>query len=120
MMFKMLAIEKTHSDTDYLSDRPKPRQMFITQSRHLAQRVEDYFHKLLVALEAGHKSAEELAAMVPERENDQLQDLVDEEDVEDWRADLPTRFSQLEDGHFPLFLTLDRVCGRIPIIPSSH
>jgi hypothetical protein len=35
--------------------------------------------------------------------------LIDEDDEENWRGDLPTRFSELRDEHFPLFVTFDKV-----------
>ena len=49
MLFKMLGIERAwvmHSGEDI----PKPRQLFVTQSRVLAGKVEEYFLKLLDSL----------------------------------------------------------------------
>ena len=101
MLFKMLATQRTWQQ--YPGMRPKPRQVFITQSRVLATNVEEYFAKLMSSLETGAYSPEEL------RLTEQEIDLVPQEDNQQWRSDLPERFSELTDEHFPLFITYDRV-----------
>jgi len=35
--------------------------------------------------------------------------LVDRDDAVNWRNDLPTKFSELQDEHFPIFITFDKV-----------
>jgi len=112
MLFKMLSIERTW--LRYPDIGPKPRQVFITQSRILATKVEEYFAKLMSSLEASACSPEVLRAM--EMDVEQEVDLVDPDDDEKWRSDLPERFSELLDDHFPLFVTYDRV--RIFISPK--
>lgn len=42
----------------------------------------------------------------------QARRMVDEDDQENWRSDLPRQFSALEDEHFPLFITFDKVSCR--------
>ena len=105
MLFKMLAIQRTWQQ--YPDMGPKPRQVFITQSRVLAMKVEEYFTKLMSSLEASACSPEELRVM--ERDTEQEIEFVDQDDNERWRSDLPERFSELLDEHFPLFITYDRV-----------
>ena len=105
MLFKMLAIQRTWQQ--YPDMGPKPRQVFITQSRVLATKVEEYFAKLMSSLEASACSPEELRMM--ERDTEQEIEFVDQDDNEGWRSDLPERFSELLDEHFPLFITYDRV-----------
>ena len=105
MLFKMLAIQRTWQQ--YSDMGPKPRQVFITQSRVLATKVEAYFAKLMLSLGAATYSPEELRAM--EIDFEQVFEFVDQDDNERWRSDLPERFSELRDKHFPLFITYDRV-----------
>ena len=105
MLFKMLGIQRTWQQ--YPDMGPKPRQVFVTQSRVLATKVEEYFAKLMSSLEAGGYSPEELRMI--EKDVDQESDLVNQDDNKQWRSDLPERFSELLDEHFPLFITYDRV-----------
>ena len=94
----------------------RPRQLFVTQSRVLATRVEEYYKKLADSLDIACKPLEEMKKSTLEQsksENDgELVDL----DEEEWRGDLPKRFSELQDHHFPLFITFDKVT----LAPSPH
>lgn len=108
MLFKMLWIERTFKMTsDFTS---KPRQVFVTQSRVLAGKVEEYFLKLFDSLNTATCSPQELMNLaksrIPQKEEDHL---VDVDDDINWRSDLPLKFSELRDEHFPLFVTFDRV-----------
>jgi len=104
----MLGIERayaTRKDTMH-----RPRQIFVTQSRVLAGKVEEYFAKLLDSLATAERTKEELAQIV--KSNRQKQEeggLIDVDDDHNWRADLPQKYSELRDEHFPLFVTFDRV-----------
>jgi len=117
MLFKMLGIQRTWQQ--YPDMGPKPRQVFVTQSRVLATKVEEYFVKLMWALEAAAYSPEELRMM--DKEIEQEIEFVDQDDNEQWRSDLPERFSELLDEHFPLFITYDRVwvsmSSKYPVSP---
>ena len=83
-------------------------------------KVEEYFTKLMSSLEAAAYSLEELRMV--EEETEEEADLVDPDDNEQWRPDLPEKFSELRDKHFPLFITYDRVRtslpSRYPVSPS--
>ena len=118
MLFKMLGIQRIWEK--YPDMGPKPRQIFITQSRVLALKVEEYFAKLMSSLEAAACSPEELRTR--QKDADQDNDLMDQDDNQQWRSDLPERFSELLDEHFPLFITYDRVrislSSKHPISPS--
>ena len=105
MLFKMLGVERTWKQ--YPDMGPKPRQVFVTQSRVLATKVEKYFTKLMGSLEAATYSREHLRTM--EKVADQRTRLVDQDDNDDWRPDLPDKFSELSEEHFPLFITYDLV-----------
>ena len=105
MLFKMLSIQRTWQQ--YPDIGPKPRQVFVTQSRVLATKVEEYFAKLMSSLEAAAYSPEELR--VTEKDPEQEIEFVDQDDNKQWRSDLPEKFSALRDEHFPLFTTYDQV-----------
>src|ERR1700722_5910001 len=108
MLFKMLGIERAWSKVG--SDGVKPRQLFVTQSRILAEKVQEYFLKLLQSLATGSYSLRELAEMAKMKKDAQGEAmLIDHDDDVNWREDLPQRFSQLEDKHFPLFVNFERV-----------
>jgi hypothetical protein len=110
MLFKMLGIEHIYELNRGAMN--KPRQIFITQSKILANKVEEYFEKLMGSLATVGKSREELRALRKQRvygQNEHDKDLVDVEEEYARSNDLPVRFSLLEDKHFPLFITYDQV-----------
>ncbi|KAI1785582.1 hypothetical protein LXA43DRAFT_1185708 [Ganoderma leucocontextum] len=108
MLFKMLGIERaweTHRET-----MPKPRQLFVTQSRVLAEKVEEYFAKLLESLASAGRSPTELKDLADRQKHREEQGLVDRDEEIYWRGDLPTRYGALKGEHFPMFLTYDHIC----------
>ncbi|KAG6874166.1 hypothetical protein C0995_005584 [Termitomyces sp. Mi166 len=108
MLFKMLWIERTFQMNS--DDVSKPRQIFVTKSRVLAGKVEEYFMKLLESLKVSSQSPENLQKFVLAKRNQVDDDnLIDLDDEDNWRSDLPRKYSELQDSHFPLFLTFDRV-----------
>jgi hypothetical protein len=113
MLFRMLSLERSRSTT---LERPI-RQIFVTQSRVLASRVKEYFAQLSDTLDAGLKSRAEIAEMVKARMSveeeqeagkDEI-DLVELDEENESGVDLPARWSELEEKHFPLFVTFDQV-----------
>lgn len=68
----------------------------------------DYFAKLASSYKVALLEPQQLVQLARSREQRRFR-LVDEEDITQWRSDLPTRFSALRDEHFPLFLTYDHV-----------
>ncbi|KAH6917671.1 hypothetical protein BKA70DRAFT_1139349 [Coprinopsis sp. MPI-PUGE-AT-0042] len=112
MLFKMLGIERAYAiQSGQFEDACKPRQIFVTQSRVLATRVEEYFAKLLESLAAANKSRKELKAIAKKRDsqNEEPSFLFDADDDVTWKASLPDKYSLLEDKHFPLFLTYEKL-----------
>ena len=105
MLFKMLGIERAWKQSPDMWD--KPRQVFVTQSRILATKAEEYFSKLMLSLEAASCSPGELRKM--ENNTEGAIELVDLDDIAQWRPDLPRKFSELTDVNFPLFITYTRV-----------
>ncbi|KIY43108.1 hypothetical protein FISHEDRAFT_54171, partial [Fistulina hepatica ATCC 64428] len=109
MLFKMFGIERTYQVVCHQDTLPKPRQIFVTQSRVLAIKVQEAFAKLIKSLSVEGRSKEEILALAKEKKVTETNALIDY-DEEDWQSDLPTRFSMLEDDHFPMFVTFDQLC----------
>lgn len=106
MLFKMLGVERAYSM--FSEDLAHPRQVFITQSRVLVGKVEEHFFKYLESLTTGSSGHQNTLQRIRNRDVDD-EFHINEDDNEEWRSDLPRRYSELEDGHFPLFITFDAV-----------
>jgi len=106
MLFKMLGIQRAWELSAV--DMPKPRQIFVTKSRMLATKVKEYFTKLLESLAMAGYTLQEIAELKAQRVED---DLIDLDDAPE--SHVPARYSQLEDKHFPLFVTFDRLARMI-------
>lgn len=102
-MYKMLGIEKT---ARMASERV--RQVFITQSKVLAEKVEESFNAMLETYSSHFMSIEERHWRSTRRKHAEKH-LVELDAEADDFSNLPSRFSDLEDKHFPLFLTFDKV-----------
>ncbi|KAJ3908266.1 hypothetical protein F5879DRAFT_367138 [Lentinula edodes] len=114
LLFKMLLVERTHQMTG--ADAPKPRQIFVTQSRILAKKVEQYFVTLGRSLIASSQSLSNLCEIrASQRGNvlDDEDDMIHVDDIVDWSGDLPSKFSDLRDEHFPLFTTFNGLCAML-------
>jgi len=70
-------------------------------------KVEEEFSDLILSFKAAKHSPKELRRM--QRDVEQEIKYVDQDDNKRWRSDLPERFSELSDDHFPLFITYDQV-----------
>ncbi|KAI0079047.1 hypothetical protein K474DRAFT_723989 [Panus rudis PR-1116 ss-1] len=111
MLFKMLGIERTwDSMREEFQDLPRPRQIFVTQSRILAEKVQEYYAKLIESHAAAQRSVEESLKLAEAKAVADDQGLVDRDEEQYWRGDLPKRYRGLKDEHFPLFLTFDHLC----------
>ncbi|KAG8753172.1 hypothetical protein FRC11_007661, partial [Ceratobasidium sp. 423] len=100
IVFKMLGIEKMYE----WAGEEKPRQVFITQSPELSQQVQAYYRALVQT----YSDQSTLPNQQATGDEQVLADLRDE-DVESFG--LPSRYSLLEDKHFPLFVTFDQLCS---------
>lgn len=98
MLFKMLMIERSHQLMG--EDMPKPRQIFVTKSRILAKKVEEYFRKLEISLTQASRTLAEL--LTQPREGNL-------EEGQRQRLGFPRRFSDIEERHFPLFIAYEDV-----------
>ncbi|KAH9949530.1 hypothetical protein B0H21DRAFT_881892 [Amylocystis lapponica] len=126
MMFKMLGIER--STQAYGTTMPKVRQLFVTQSAVLAVKVEEFFMKLLGSLNMAGLSPEELAQIDISARIQQDRGMVDHDEEIAHQEDVPKRFSDLTDDHFPMFITFNQLCSlleadldvSIPIHPPTR
>jgi hypothetical protein len=119
MLFKMLGMENYWQKTHTTTGIPRPRQLFVTQSRVLADKVEEYFIKLLESLQLtgeedsvsteSKNDGNTLRELLERKKNREDAGLVDRDENADWREDLPDKFSELNDTHFPMFITFDKV-----------
>lgn len=110
MLFKMLLNERSQDLAG--GDIPKPRQVFVTQSRVLAKKVKRYFWSLVDALKAANLSIDDLAAHRPSYDGLTQDDLDHGDDTMEY-TDLPLRFSDLSDTQFPLITTVDQLWSMI-------
>ena len=106
MLFKMLRVERFSASLS----RKKDRQVFVTQSRVLAERVQEYYAKLARSSTAGDRSESEIKQRATQRFQAE-KELIELDDEDDSQSGLPKKFSELTDDHFPLFLTFDKVCS---------
>ncbi|KAJ7139425.1 hypothetical protein C8R44DRAFT_764441 [Mycena epipterygia] len=105
MLYKILLVEADYEiSKEENQETPKRRQLFVTQSRILAEKVEEHFMKLA----AGYRPSSNLGNAAKAKMTTGA--LLDIDDDLNWRSDLPKRYSDLRDEHFPLFLTFDRLC----------
>ncbi|VDB86827.1 unnamed protein product [Peniophora sp. CBMAI 1063] len=109
VFFKIAGIERAWAQLPD-GQMPRPRQVFVTRSPHLVHHVENEF----VAFARSEAVASNAPPHLVSRAN-QIREQKRERHFEDgaWRADLPRRFSELQDEHFPLFVTFDDLCTMV-------
>ncbi|KAF8686304.1 UvrD-like helicase C-terminal domain [Rhizoctonia solani] len=96
------------------SDELRPtRQLFVTRSKVLTQHIARNYQGLIDSSDIANKSTQELEAMRQENQKYQSRELVEYDNTVDLRVDLPRRFSDLKDSHFPLFVSFDKLCELI-------
>lgn len=120
MLLKILGIERAWELRS--EEVPKVRQLFVTKSQTLVEKVEEYFTKLMSSLSIGSQSPEALKELAKAQKLAQeMEVMVDKDEEVDHRSNLPPRFSLLTEAHFPLFITFDRVsCLFMYTLITSH
>lgn len=103
----MLGIERAWVENG--STGPRPRQVFVTKSRVLAEKVEEYAMKFMRVLARGNHVPSHIVQMVEQWRGPAPERLTHIADDDCVREDLPSKFSELQDHHFPLFITIDAV-----------
>ena len=113
IVFKMFGIERAWQNQGCVG--PRPRQLFVTKSRLLTEKVERDYVSLLHSLSAGPDS--EVLQYVHERiqrwNSRRKKEIFNPDDTEGRRDDLPEKYSELRDDHFPLFVTMDTVSATL-------
>ncbi|KAL1741953.1 hypothetical protein HDZ31DRAFT_44303 [Schizophyllum fasciatum] len=109
MLFKILGIERSHRFNMHAVPQ-RPRQLFVTQSHVLVEKVEEAYNKLARTLAVETYSNAEVKAMALKTHEPARDHLIRSDDKKDRGKSLPQRFSELRDEHYPLFLTYDRLC----------
>ncbi|KAJ7671910.1 hypothetical protein B0H17DRAFT_1141332 [Mycena rosella] len=105
MLYKMLLVEASSLESS-APGAVKSRQLFVTQSRILAEKVGEHFAKLL----SGHRPSAVSEILKAGKKADRV--LVADEE-RDWRSDLPRKYSDLQDTDFPLFVSFEQLCSMI-------
>lgn len=110
MVFKILGIERAYEliceESD--ADAHRPRQLFVTYSRFLAEKVRDFYVKLAREKAAAGRTARESTKLTVEKHAQDSRGLVNRDEEELYDGTLPSSFSKLTDDHFPLFITFDQ------------
>ena len=107
IVFKIFGIERAWQNQGCVG--PRPRQLFITKSRLLAEKVERDYVSLLYSLSTGPDAPLYVRERIQRWNSRRKKTIFNPDDTEAKREDLPKKFSELRDGDFPLFLTMDTV-----------
>jgi hypothetical protein len=106
IVFKIFGIERAWQNQGCVG--PRPRQLFVTKSRLLSEKVEEDYVSLLHSLSVGSEGLQHVRERI-KRWNLRQKETFNPDDLEGERDDLPEKYSQLRDEHFPLFVTMDTV-----------
>jgi hypothetical protein len=107
IVFKIFGIERAWQNQGCVG--PRPRQLFITMSRLLAEKVERDYVSLLYSLSAGPDAPLYVRERIQRWNARKKKVTPNPGDKEGKRGDLPNKFSELRDSDFPLFLTMETV-----------
>jgi len=116
IVFKIFGIERAWRNLGCVG--PRPRQLFVTKSRLLAEKVERDYVNLLYSLSAGPDAPLYVRERI-QRWTSRRKEIFNPDDTDGGRDDLPEKFSELRDSDFPLFLTMDTVGTSVSINGSS-
>ncbi|KAF7795236.1 hypothetical protein EIP86_006386 [Pleurotus ostreatoroseus] len=92
ILYKILAGETSWAEHPDLTDSVKPRQLFVTRSKLLAQKVEKEFEQLFEARIFEGDSGKEVTRSTT------------------FPPSLPAKFEELLDEDFPLFVSYEQLC----------
>lgn len=112
MLYKIIAIERMQRQLES-GDRhavARFRQIFVTQSGKLVDKVKGYYEKTQAFFSSEGKTRSR--PDIVERNSDDA-GLYEQDDEEYSRVDLPKKFSDLKDEHFPLIITYHLVCFHV-------
>ncbi|KAJ7652111.1 hypothetical protein DFH06DRAFT_1094341 [Mycena polygramma] len=106
IIYKMLMVEASCATLP--PGVRKIRQVFVTRSPTLADKVGEHFAKLL----GGYRPSTISENVKAAKKADRALVYYTEAD-DDWRKDLPKKYSDLQDTDFPLFVSFERLCSMI-------
>jgi hypothetical protein len=108
---KIFGIERAWINSGSVGQRP--RQIYITKSPLLAEKVEEDYVGLWFSLGTGSDIPEYVTEHIQRwNSRKKINMFVADSAVGD-RDDLPKRYSELQENHFPLFITTDGVSTTI-------
>jgi hypothetical protein len=113
IVFKIFGIERAWQNQGCVG--PRPRQLFITKSRLLAEKVERDYVSLLYSLSTGPDAPLYVRERIQRWNSRRKKVIFNPDDTEGKRDDLPEKFSELRNSDFPLFLTMDTVSSALLI-----
>ena len=113
IVFKIFGIERAWQNQGCVG--PRPRQLFITKSRLLAEKVERDYVSLLYSLSAGPDAPLYVRERIQRWNSRRKKMIFNPDDSGAKRDDLPEKYSELRDSDFPLFLTMDTVITAHPM-----
>ena len=113
IVFKIFGIERAWQNQGCVG--PRPRQLFITKSRLLAEKVERDYVSFLYSLSTGPNAPLYVRERIQRWNSRRKKTIFNPDDTGDKREDLPEKFSELRDSDFPLFLTMDTVSAAHPM-----
>jgi hypothetical protein len=102
IVFKIFGIERAWQNRGSVG--PRPRQLFITKSQLLANKVEHDYVNLSFSLSAGPDTPQYVRERIQHWKSRRKKNVLDPDDAEGTRDDLPEKYSELQDSHFPLFI----------------
>ena len=117
IVFKILGIERAWQNEGCVG--PRPRQLFVTKSRLLAEKVERDYVSLLYSLSKSSDAPLYVRERVQRWNSRRKKEIFNPDDTDSARDDLPGKFSELRDSDFPLFLTMDTVSASLSISNSG-
>ncbi|KAL1686635.1 P-loop containing nucleoside triphosphate hydrolase protein, partial [Schizophyllum commune] len=121
MLYKMLGIERAQRINGEGTSRTV-RQLFVTQSHVLVEKVQEAYDKLAKSLHVEVSSKQDLMALKEERPGTRRDYLIKNDTKTVQKEMSVQRFSELTDQHFPLFLTYDKLCTLLEgdVLPSEE
>lgn len=87
----------------------RPRQMFVTKSSLLSKKVEQEFISFIKYDAMSENAPPHFVQRARNIEHLDPDALFTKEHLGIWRGDIPDRYSELKDEHFPLFVTYNEV-----------
>ena len=98
---------------------PRPRQIYITKSPLLAEKVEEDYVGLWLSLGTGPDIPEYVTEHIQRWDSRKKINLFVADSAVGDRDDLPKRYNELQDNHFPLFITTDEVSTTISEVKKN-